>query len=171
MREAYLNNNDIRASDVRRVAMDETEKYRIKKKSLLRWAGIKYNIHSLRRKRTMHSGELWWVICGENIGSEINGKGDMYLRPVLIYRKLSQAVFMGIPLSAQLWHQGEWFVHFKFHNKEQIAVLSQARVYSMSRLHRRIGALHKGDMHKIHVGFHKLYSGVDLDNMEQNTSK
>jgi mRNA interferase MazF len=34
------------------------------------------------------NGEIWWCSIGENIGSEMYGKGEFYRRPVLVIRKL-----------------------------------------------------------------------------------
>ena len=35
-------------------------------------------------------GEIWWCALGVNIGVEVDGKGNDYLRPVLILKKYNQ---------------------------------------------------------------------------------
>jgi len=43
--------------------------------------------------------EIYWANIGENIGFEQNGKGDNFMRPLLIFKKFSNNIFFGIPLS------------------------------------------------------------------------
>ena len=38
---------------------------------------------------------------GKNIGYEQNGKGDEFLRPVVVLRKFSNRYFLGVPLSSK----------------------------------------------------------------------
>ena len=64
---------------------------------------------------------------------------------------------MGIPLSSQE-HVGPWYINFSFQNKMQTAVLSQARVYSTSRLYGRMGQVPESDLEKVRAGFLALYS-------------
>ncbi len=91
---------------------------------------------------------------GENISVEINGKHEVFSRPVLIFKKLSRYGFMGIPLTSQE-HQGDWYVPFVFRDKKQIAALAQARVMSVSHLYRKMGNATKGDLRKVQDGFGK----------------
>lgn len=59
-------------------------------KKFLEWIGIKEKIHNTSRgPRLYKEGDIWWCAVGENIGIEINGKGKMFSRPVLVYKKLS----------------------------------------------------------------------------------
>lgn len=45
-------------------------------------------------------GEVWWCSLGVNVGVEINGKGNDYLRPVLILNKYNPLGCLIIPLSS-----------------------------------------------------------------------
>ena len=40
-------------------------------------------------------GEIWWAVLGVNIGHEIDGKNDMYERPVLVLKKISESTCCG----------------------------------------------------------------------------
>lgn len=120
------------------------------------WNDLKYGLHSKGFKPSIKNGEVWWCSLGENIGTEINGKGEMFSRPVLIYRKLGQLQFLGIPLSTQE-HQGTWYVNFRFKNKMQFAALNQIKVINISRLQERMGTVDKSDMRKVIEGFKALY--------------
>lgn len=102
-------------------------------------------------------GKIWWCAIGENVGAEINGKGESFARPVLILKKLSHLNFMGIPLTFQP-HEGTWYAQFVFKDKLQVAALAQARSISVSRLYKKMGEVPKSDLEKVREAFLKLYS-------------
>ena len=99
---------------------------------------------------------MWWCAVGENIDVEINGKSETFARPVVVMRKLSGLCFMGIPLTTKE-HSGPWYAHFVFRKIHQYAALAQARVFSVSRLYKRIGVIPNSDLGIIRSGFKKLY--------------
>lgn len=123
------------------------------------WNIIKEDFHSQSEKklRLVRQGEIWWAGVGENVGVEINGKSEYFSRPVLVLKKLSRYGFMGIPLTSQK-HTGSWYTSFVFQDREETAVLSQARVYSTSRLYGRIGQVPDTDLELVRKGFLNLYS-------------
>ena len=123
------------------------------------WNVVKEDFHNQSEKKLqlVRQGEIWWVGVGENVGVEINGKSEYFSRPVLVLKKLSRYGFMGIPLTSQK-HVGSWYVTFIFQDREETAVLSQARVYSASRLYGRIGQVPNTDLELVREGFIGLYS-------------
>lgn len=48
---------------------------------------------------------------GQNIGFEQNGKGDNFVRPVIILKKFNKNMFFGIPLSTQI-KDGKFYYYF-----------------------------------------------------------
>ena len=90
-------------------------------------------------------------IVGENVGVEINGKGRAFMRPVLIYKKLSKFGFIGVPLTSQP-HNGNWYVDFRFKGKMQYAIFAQIRNISVKRLYRKMGYADDIDMLKVRDG-------------------
>ncbi|MBQ9017975.1 type II toxin-antitoxin system PemK/MazF family toxin [Candidatus Saccharibacteria bacterium] len=132
----------------------------MEKHELLRhWNVAKENLHNLpeRKIQLVRDGEVWWVGIGENVGVEINGKSEYFSRPVLVLKKLSRFGFMGVPLTSQE-HNGKWYAAFEFKGIKETAVLSQARVYSASRLYSRIGQVPDSDLELVRDGFLELYS-------------
>lgn len=127
-----------------------------KQEALYRWNQLKYILHVQNSLPKVKENEVWWCSLGENVGTEINGKGELFSRPILIYRKLGLFQFLGISLSTQK-HNGTWFVNFRFKNKEQYASLNQIRVINISRLQERMGMIDKSDMRKVVDGFRRLY--------------
>lgn len=120
--------------------------------------GLKEKLHQ-KQHRAPHvsEGEVWWVSLGENVGSEINGKSDLFSRPVIIYRKLAHGFYFVIPTTSQL-KSGSWFVGFLQRGKAMTACLHQARAIDYRRLSSKLGTLDDGDFQKVKEGFKKLYS-------------
>lgn len=120
------------------------------------WIIVKENMHNAGRVPDIREGEIWWCAVGENVGVEINGKNDVFSRPVLILKKLSRYGFLGVPLTSQE-HIGSWYVSFEFKNKKQYASLAQIRVLSVCRLYRKMGMVPESDLEIVKNGFRKLY--------------
>jgi mRNA interferase MazF len=57
--------------------------------------------------------DIFNVKIGKNVGFEQNGKGKDFVRPVLIYKKLSKDMFLGIPLT-KTQREGSFFYSFIF---------------------------------------------------------
>ena len=121
------------------------------------WIGLKEKLHNKQHKTPLVSErDIWWASMGENVGSEINGKGRQFVRPVIIYKKLSNYLYLVIPISLQT-KTGSWFVNFMRQGKSTTAYLHQSRTIDYRRLYCKIGELENNDFKKIKFGFYKLY--------------
>ena len=112
------------------------------------WFKVKENLHQRKTLRSFNEGDIWWCGIGENVGSEICGKGKDFLRPVLVIKKLSKYNLIGIPLTSQK-HKGSWYVEFEFQGKNEYAVVAQVENISVYRLHYRMGRASWPDLNKI----------------------
>lgn len=112
------------------------------------WNIEKQRLHNFGRQPAIKNGEIWWCSMGENVGVEINGKGAAFMRPVLVVRKLSEASFVGLPLTSQL-HEGTWYGYFRFKGKDEYAVLAQIRTFSVKRLYRKMGSIDDIELYNI----------------------
>jgi mRNA interferase MazF len=109
------------------------------------WSKRKVRTHlAVRGKLYFEEREIWWSCLGENIGNEINGKHDVFERPVIILKKLSADILMAIPVTTKL-RSGSWFYAFNVEGQPRRAVLAQIRVISTKRLIRRMGAMSMED--------------------------
>ncbi|MBR0467407.1 type II toxin-antitoxin system PemK/MazF family toxin [Candidatus Saccharibacteria bacterium] len=136
----------------------------LEKRDYKEWMPIKADTHNAGRYRTFSEGQIWWCIWGENVGTEINGKGELFLRPVYIFKKDGRLNFTGIPLTTQA-HEGHGYVKFNFKDKEIYAVLSQIRATSVFRLLRKKGEADDMDVSKIKNAFAEYF-----DLREKNSS-
>ena len=112
------------------------------------WIKIKEKIHFRKSLRSFSEGEIWWCNIGENVGSEICGKGKDFLRPVLVINKLSKYNFIGIPLTSKE-HHGTWYAEFVFQGKKEYAAVSQIENISAYRLHHKIGRASWLDLNRV----------------------
>ena len=126
-------------------------------KRFLEWISVKEKLHNQEHLPPLFKeGEIWWCSLGENVGSEINGKSNLFSRPVLIFRKLSKSTFMGIPTSSQD-RKGSWYVQITLGSVKSVVILSQARLLDYKRLSSKIGELDAVEMHNVKDKFKNLY--------------
>ena len=132
------------------------------KRDYKKWMPVKADTHNAGNCRTFSEGQIWWCIWGENVGTEINGKGELFLRPVYIFKKDGRLNFIGIPLTTKA-HEGYGYVKFDFKGKEVYAVLSQIKATSVFRLLRKKGEADDVDTLKIRKAFME-YFGLEEKN-------
>lgn len=95
--------------------------------------------------------EIFYAHIGENIGYEQDGKGDDFVRPVLIFQKFNNNVFWGIPLTSTL-KEGKFYFHFSFIREvNSVAMLSQLKLFDAKRLDRKIGKMDKETFKKLQL--------------------
>jgi len=120
-----------------------------------KWNEVKKQTDLKKEVANFKEREIYWANIGENIGFEQNGKGDSFMRPILIFRKFSQNMFFGIPLSTQT-KVGSFFFEFKFLEKQSTALLVQTKMYDVKRLDRRLGMISKSDFEELEIKMKKL---------------
>ncbi len=120
------------------------------------WNRVKKKIDSKEELITYKERDIFWANIGENIGFEQNGKGSDFMRPILVFRKFTNKMFLGIPLSTQS-KDGSFFFQFKFlEDKISTALLVQAKMFDVKRLDRRIGMIGKDDFKAMEIKMKKL---------------
>lgn len=92
--------------------------------------------------------EIWWIRLGQNIGTEENGKGFYFLRPVLILKKHNQNCFLGVSLTGTNKDHPYYFT-FVCGNVFVSAILSQIRFFDCRRLVRKIDTMKDVDFEEI----------------------
>ena len=112
------------------------------------WNEVKKSVQQERKIRHFKEREIFYLKMGHNVGFEQNGKGENFVRPVIILKKFNKSMFYGVPLSSQI-KEGLFYYNFSFLRNNQknknIALLSQMRLYSANRLLNKIGMISKED--------------------------
>ena len=77
------------------------------------WNEVKKETDLSEKSPLFKEREIYNAKIGENIGFEQSGKGDEFVRPVLIVKRLTKEMFFGVPLSTTL-REGSFFYGFEF---------------------------------------------------------
>lgn len=112
------------------------------------WNKQKIDIVRNKNRLFFHEREVWFTSLGLNIGFEQDGKGNNFLRPVLVIKRFSQEVLWCIPLTKRQ-KEGKYYFSFILNNKISVAILSQIRLIDSKRLQYKIGDIEKSDFFKI----------------------
>ena len=100
-------------------------------KEFQKWNERKIILHEASRRPFFAEGDVWYCMLGENIGDEENGKGNIFLRPVVVLKKFNSRVFWGVPLTRTTKHG---LFYFPIENIGSVAILSQIRLLDAKRL-------------------------------------
>lgn len=131
-------------------------------KQFLRWIGFKEKLHNQRHEPPLFKeGEIWWCYVGENIGVEVNGKGEQFTRPIFIFRKYDRYSFLGLPLTTKQ-KKGSWYVGIHFKEVSQNIVLVQGRVFDYRRLKEKLGELSNTEVEAIHDAYFFLHNRLPI---------
>lgn len=127
------------------------------KKLFDNWNILKQKSHFDTKIIGIKERDIVFIKMGQNVGYEQDGKGEEFLRPVVIYKKFNKNMFLGIPLTTK---QKENIYHFEFSymNKRGIevknsAILSQIKMYDAKRVKYKVGMINKDDFIKLYEKF------------------
>jgi mRNA interferase MazF len=126
-------------------------------KNYEKWHLVKSKIESLDKKELFREREIWWCSIWENIGFEQDGKNEQFERPVLVLKKFSHDVFLGIPMTSTQKEHPLYFP-YQLNDTSGSFILSQARILSVKRLQRKITSLGRGIFSDIKSQYIKIIS-------------
>lgn len=66
------------------------------------WNKTKKTVHEKEVNSYFHSREIWWCSLGLNIGSEEDGKNELFERPILILNKFNKDTVRITPLTSRI---------------------------------------------------------------------
>jgi len=123
------------------------------------WNRQKKRIDAKNQYLFFRERDVFWMQMGKNIGFEQDGKGAELTRPVLIFKKFSAKIFLGIPLS-KIEKSGKWFFHFTIPGQSfpQRALIFQMRTFDGKRLRKKIGKISKDDFSRLKKEITRLLS-------------
>ncbi len=96
--------------------------------------------------------EIVFISIGQNVGFEQYGKGEDFLRPVVILKKFSKKLFFGIPLTSKI-KEGTFFHKIHFKDRVNTALLLQARTFDSKRIKYRLSRLNNNEFEKLKSKF------------------
>ena len=113
------------------------------------WNTLKKEVDYSKNIIKFRQRDIIFMSLGLNIGYEQDGKGENYIRPVLVYKKFNSRTFLGIPLTSKAKHDK---FHFEFDfskEKKSYAILSQIRMFDIKRAVYKNRTINNSDYEKL----------------------
>jgi len=130
------------------------------------WNEVKKSLSAKKKVVSFKNRDIFWIHIGKNLGYETFGKGEEFLRPVLVFKKFSRYTFLGIALTTATKDD---IFHYKFrvksNNKVNYASLSQLKIFDVSRMHDKLDKMSVDDFAKLKE---KLGNLLDLNTPLEN---
>ncbi|HAH54299.1 MAG TPA: toxin-antitoxin system protein [Flavobacterium sp.] len=143
----------------------------MKNKDFDHWNEVKKRTEAQEKYPLFKEREIFNARIGENVGFEQCGKGDDFIRPVLILKKLTKEMFFGIPLSTAP-KEGSFFFKFQFVELiESTALLAQMKLFSSKRLLNKMGMIDKENFQMLKEKLSKLIFGTDFTSPNKPMSR
>ena len=102
-------------------------------KKFQEWIRLKQELEEQIKIPRFEEGEIWWCYLGENIGNEECGKGDKFLRPVLVIKKFNHNLFYGLPTTTKI-KDNKYYYQTQIKDKQICLMLSQMKTIDAKRL-------------------------------------
>lgn len=107
------------------------------------WGKLKTLLHNQKPRLFFKQSEIWFCHLGENVGYEQDGKGEDFLRPVVIIRKFNNQIFWAVPLTSKI-KDAPYYHNIEFNlGTKNSAILSQLKLIDSKRLKYKLGTLSK----------------------------
>jgi mRNA interferase MazF len=110
-------------------------------KDFFGWAKIKQGVHERKRAPYYGVGQIWWCSLGANVGTEQDGKGANFTRPVVVLTKFNEHSALVLPLTGRERH-GRFYCYLgEVNGRPSSAILSQLRLIDSKRLIEKAGSI------------------------------
>lgn len=106
-------------------------------KNFDQWNNFKKELNDKEKSHKVRPGEIRWCSFGVNVGSEIDGKGNSFTRPVIIISIAGPDLALVVPCSTKL-HNRAGYMQFHAKNKQISACIHQMKIISTKRIYDRI---------------------------------
>jgi len=121
------------------------------------WHKVKTKIDNFDKRLFFQIREVWWCSMGFNVGFEQDGKGEKYSRPVVVFKKFNNEVFLALPLSTKGKSTKFYFPIDLGDGLDRYAILSQIRLIDAKRLIDKIGVVSEKDFAELKKAAIALY--------------
>jgi mRNA interferase MazF len=112
------------------------------------WNIVKKRIQEEERKVYIRAGEVRWAVIGVNVGSEIDGKGTSFTRPVLVLHVIGSYLALVVPLSTKK-KETTGYISFEWKGNTNSLCVHQIRIISQKRILARRGRVSEKRLIKI----------------------
>ena len=122
------------------------------KKNFQDWHNKKTDIHESSQSRVyFNEREIWWCTLGLNVGYEQDGKGDDFMRPIIVLKQFNKEVFWAIPLTTKI-KTGKYYFDINLSDdRKRQAILSQLRLVDAKRLKKKLAVLSEKQFQELSI--------------------
>ena len=110
-----------------------------------KWNSKKKQTDQKEKFKVFYEREVWWYIAGVNIGVEIDGKHELFLRPGIVIRKFNKDMALIVPTTNQDKDNKYYLLVSGEDGKKYNSCISQVKSISSKRLFRKIGTISEAD--------------------------
>ncbi len=114
-----------------------------------KWNEAKQTINYQKERVFYHEREIWWCALGINIGTEQDGTGKNYDRPILVLKGFNKDSLLGIALTGKEKKGKYYYFLGILEDRPATLVLSQVRLLDSKRLIRKMITLDEHTFNKI----------------------
>ena len=126
------------------------------KKDYSIWHNQKTDIENNVTRPFFHLRAVWFCTLGLTVGYEQDGRGDEFLRPVVIIKKFNNEVLWVVPLTTRE-KSGKYYYSFKLEDQTtSTAILSQLKLIDSKRLRYKIGNINQVDFKELKTKIRQL---------------
>ncbi|MEK7068951.1 MAG: type II toxin-antitoxin system PemK/MazF family toxin [Patescibacteria group bacterium] len=100
------------------------------------WNKVKQRVNAEQRGIVIRKGEVRWASLGVNVGMEIDGKGESFLRPVLIVDCIGKGLALVVPITSS-GKMLPGYLPFEWKEKTDSLCIHHMKTISTKRILRR----------------------------------
>ena len=113
-------------------------------KNYTNWHKVKSEIDNKEQRMNFQIRDVLFCSIGENVGFEQDGRGEEFLRPVVVLKKFNKEVFLGVPLT-HTDKKGKYYFSFELEGGTSVAIISQVRLFDVKRSKYKMGMINETD--------------------------
>lgn len=112
------------------------------------WNKLKKNIHGREIDIFCNQREIWWCSLGLNVGSEEDGKNELFERPILVLKVFNKNMLRVAPLTSR-HKEDDHHISINYNDRTGSVILSQTKTISSKRLSRKLCRLDTDQFSKV----------------------
>lgn len=120
------------------------------------WNFLKKKIEERYHVPFSNKREIWWCSLGLNVGTEQDGKNELFERPVLILKVLNRATVRVVPLTSKL-REGKYRIVVSYNKLVGVVNISQIKTISTKRLSRKLARLDREQFEKVMIALRDTF--------------
>jgi mRNA interferase MazF len=125
------------------------------RKDFDKWNNVKKRLDK-KPLKSVRRGEIRWVVLGTNVGSESDGKGDSFTRPVLVIKVVSHRFVLIVPMFTKPSYINK-NISLYWRQESSYLAINQIKIISTKRILDRKGRISERKLKNIKNKIREFY--------------